>query len=1531
MEWKDLPCGKWTESNVSSWLTFIGIKEMYIQKLYEEEVTGPVLLGLQEKYLRDTIKMKGGQIQHLLLKREELLKPLQKKLKAVSCADIDSMGVGSSSECMRESKEKVQISNEKNESEPISKTNEVEPNSSSVSLALGDFRNFGDPGTDFRYVRNTVLPPETGIEDMIVPCHEYKSLETAHKLEPLKLKIKVAREVLRFACACMNMRSNGTIHFGVMDKVRGTHKHGEIIGIPIENQDDFVDALDYIEKCFDGSDQQSDARKCIRNPIFIEVIDNGANEARKVNWIIEYDVVPKASIVKNKLYSVGIPNFSEKDKKVKSEEKVSYYRVGANTPTILRKNLISFIQDLIKKDQQREEAEAFANQPAESREDLGRKLSILLTCGNKYIDNSLSFVIVTNKFNEEHLKTIKFLVHLNIFCVFDFDPDSKTSGLCGQYREHQAANLHFLHDYASKPGLSSTDFKTSLQLSEITSWIFCNGRNDYHGGEEPCDEKSWIKKRKKLLKRAVSVICNEILPPRSFVVIFLLMSQIEQPLVDTFHEFYSEMNGHDHLAIISESKDNYKKWSSLAQTSSDLESLKEISVVGMPMSHVDATIQTMQLSNKQLTRRLPVCNKGLCFLKTTDESTMYSLEIVSADQCDETNLELMEDEQVDNVEKYFYQGGKISWTHLWLAERAKCEHVIQRDAYKETTEILEGIVQVDTTKRSIQSITICHQAGSGGSTVAHQILWNWRTKLRCAVVKQSHPIPNVCRHSVLLREHEERDPMRRLPVLLLLDDCNAEYIDELRQELGNAVATMKINASVLCFILLICRRCHNPEKMSRNAQTVVVTHKLSKKENVLFAKKRSEMKSMPIESILAFVLMCEGFQKSYIEGFVKNLLKDIDQSSLTTRLIRFVALLNCHVENSYISVSHCEASLGLGIQRDRLSYCRFVESLSEQARLVFIQLRESTTNLSSIKIHPLVASEILEQLSAIHPQSSIAKDLLCDKVLMDHRFGRDDFLKFIRNLLTRRNRNNTGDSKDNLFSPLIKHICEEKPDGLQKATELLKTAYTCLGDDAFIAQQLARLLYTNNRFPEAQWWAEEAKRHLPRDSFILDTEGQVYKKWFYALHDGLGTAEKMPEEVCEVIGTALKGIAAFRASEICLKSGTASLNSSCYCGEIDVGCRLLRFISSVNAFSGKYGKHELMRYLLTDYIPEAVKKPWMKFHSQLKGLQRSIYNALECISEDLSYFHTDIIEDEEVCDTKEPEQISNPRKWLTRKSAVYASFFSDVLPHVDSPGSDSDDFGMITPLNRQMKIYQLGGGTLTSILSLLSDHNTERSGGKLEKIVAMYQNPKSNNLEQTELINFLCTQVALACTLPGSSKLMSLIELQNLSMRLVRERCKFATAYFLLSILFWPEDNESSPAKHEEVLMSAIKDLQHLFWQKSKAKKSRTITHFFLGKAMGHNRIIHKSAIEKHIAGNLTERRLKWRGGEVWNTPKVVQMLKRVKGWTENEHLFVQGTSKGSKIRVIPLNSASLPNANENVTFFLGFSFQGVMAFDIKV
>ncbi len=99
---------------------------------------------------------------------------------------------------------------------------------------------------------------------------------------------------------------------------------------------------------------------------------------------------------------------------------------------------------------------------------------------------------------------------------------------------------------------------------------------------------------------------------------------------------------------------------------------------------------------------------------------------------------------------------------------------------------------------------------------------------------------------------------------------------------------------------------------------------------------------------------------------------------------------------------------------------------------------------------------------------------------------------------------------------------------MEKAIDLLNLAYTRFDEDAFVAQQLARLLNENKNFEDAETWAKRAKSHLPQHIYILDTLGQVYKKWFYSKHDAIckKNADIQPEDITDIIDTALKGMTA---------------------------------------------------------------------------------------------------------------------------------------------------------------------------------------------------------------------------------------------------------------------------------------------------------------------------------------------------------------------------------------------------------------------
>lgn len=1539
MDYKTLPVNEWVENHVKCWLESTGIKKEYVDKLHEEEVTGPALMELDESFLKK-IGMKEGQIHILIQKRNELLQLQNKAQQAdgsssktpermdaqthparASNAPAQGTASGGSSGAVgtTSSESTAPASGKKQKG---SKKSQLQ--SADEVLELRNCRPFRSQDTDFKYVKDTVLAPESGVNDLITPCHEYKSFAIAAELNKDQLQSKFASEVIRFASACMNIRTNGTIHFGVMDSVEDkAWKHGQIVGVKVKNREDFVDALNYIDRCF-CNDLQEIAWKCIHPPVFVEVISKDSQEQR---FVVEVDIEPTFSLVKNNCFEVYLPKYNESSRKViLPKEPALYQRLGAKSEPVQRSKLTAFIQAIQDRDAQRERAELSSTQaPTEIPQDLGRKLSILLNDGKNHMDDSLRYILVTNRCEQDNLNHINFLMHLNIFCVFDFDEHSNVSGLYSKYKEHHETSPYFLQDFFKE---MKTDNSPSQKLFDQTSWIFCNGRSDFLGDEKPCDDNTWIRTKKKYLKKVITCICEEILPERSFIVLFLLLSPVQKPLVDTFQEFYTEMNGMEYIVCITESRENYSKWANLAQESCSIETLEQCSVVGMKLSHVDATIQKMLPSTAQ-PRHLPTSTGGVCILPLREEEKLCSLEILCADQCDDLNLT---EEQKQEIEQNFYRGRKITWENLWLADRKLCGDIIEREACTEASKLLDGILRGSGQNYSVAKLKIFHHPGSGGSTIARQVLWKNRKRFRCAVIKTSYSHSTVCKHVLALRDYEEKEITHCFPVLLLIEDYEDEYFEDLQTDLMEAVATRKTNTCKPYFILICCRRYNNPERLCKISplDTVAVTHKLTESEKKLFNTKLEKLQQEYGEPdfILTFVLMCKEFDKTYVSHAVEHMLQGIDPSSRDTCLMCYVALLNCYVPNSYISLSHCEAFLGLGAYTDSKARAYdFKHHLSEQVRMIFIELKENTTYISSIRIiHCLVAKEILHQLTG-NQQSQLATTLLQEKVLFENRFGREEFIKFIRHLFIRRDKRSRGDNTDTLFSPFIEHVCEAED--CEKAIAVLQAAYELLGKDAFFAQQLARLNYSNEKFEAAKYWAEVAKSHLPTDSYILDTEGQVYRRLFSFTVDRM-TEEDTPEQITETILIALKAMKCFRAAQEAAKRERENMNNAGYYGEVEVGCRLLRFLSTLPVFprspEGEYP--ELVKYLTTDYIPEDIRRTWAMLHSRLKGLRQNLYNALEWISEELSYFQTE--KNQEKDDEKDNEElIDNPRKWLRRQSAVYAKFFISASLIAESNN------GPDTELMRRMIIYGSGGGNVTNILSFLTGREN-RSAENLERILDSYpQDPLRNRLEDNDLINFILSHITLACLAPGSAKLLPLPTLRELSRRFIKGKRQFpASAFFLLTLLYWPDealDKEPNPEK-DEILTSALQTLKRLYDIKMKdvpTRKKRIYTPFFLGKGYGLRKIVHRNKIDKFMEGSLDERRMKWLNGSVWNIPIIRDNLKRVCGWTKDRNLFIRGHMKD--VRILPLHHLSVPAGNENVTFYLGFSFNGLVAFDIVV
>lgn len=199
------------------------------------------------------------------------------------------------------------------------------------------------------------------------------------------------------------------------------------------------------------------------------------------------------------------------------------------------------------------------------------------------------------------------------------------------------------------------------------------------------------------------------------------------------------------------------------------------------------------------------------------------------------------------------------------------------------------------------------------------------------------------------------------------------------------------------------------------------------------------------------------------------------------------------------------------------------------------------------------------------------------------------------------------------------------------------------------------------------------------------------------------------------------------------------------------------------------------------------------------------------------------------------------------------------------------------------------------------------------------------------------SHIALKCLSPNSPKVVFLEDLQALSHQFPADRKKcLSGALFVLTLLFWPEEHDTDDEKESkfEIVQSAVEQLEKHYQNKMKdmpQRKRRIYTHFFLGNGSGLGKFVHKKKFERVTKVlSVSEKRMKWFSGEAWKMPEIAKMLKHVSGWTEDGVVHLEGPQK-KKFTISPLYMPSVPHGNENITFYLGFTFRGPVACDIIV
>eukprot|EP00920_Eleutheroschizon_duboscqi_P031308 GHVT01075671.1.p1 GENE.GHVT01075671.1~~GHVT01075671.1.p1 ORF type:complete len:222 (-),score=12.50 GHVT01075671.1:5-670(-) len=179
---------EWTVDDVAEWLKTQSFKDDVIEAFKKTDMDG------QSLFLFNTNEI----VEHLGIKYGTALR-------------IDA--------ARKKLKEELDKAPTERPLEPL----KMEPDTEEPCIGQETYRPFDKAvHPTFKYKKNGVLPvPDDRPGNLLTPIHRY--------IADVKEPTKFATHVVEFAAACLNDRTNGTIHFGIKDSKNVFQIHGLIV------------------------------------------------------------------------------------------------------------------------------------------------------------------------------------------------------------------------------------------------------------------------------------------------------------------------------------------------------------------------------------------------------------------------------------------------------------------------------------------------------------------------------------------------------------------------------------------------------------------------------------------------------------------------------------------------------------------------------------------------------------------------------------------------------------------------------------------------------------------------------------------------------------------------------------------------------------------------------------------------------------------------------------------------------------------------------------------------------------------------------------------------------------------------------------------------------------------------------------------------------------------------------------------------------------------------------------------------------
>ena len=1394
------------------------------------------------------------------------------------------------------------------------------------------------------------------VTDLINPVESFVRVDLGDD----KNLVLFTENVMKVICACLNDRTNARIYVGVGDDCT---IHGTVLARDFSSYHKIIGKMIY--RCF-HKDVRDTVHQCVRHPKFVDVVT--AEACQDKLYVLEIDVIPSADLCRNKLFPVRLPNkeksseeqiFLEKEALFKFQNEDVICLSGEKKHQLSEKieaqnGLRKYHENLHLKKQEQEKEDMF-----------GMKQKLLELLGldtGKYVD--LYPILVMNQPSENMdqnyiTENLAFIANMELKAVFDFDANG-TIQTCVENELNKLVKIipttdefdqHSTHNQNNPERLAA--FQDELLSSKLPHWIFCNGF-ELGGGKFPKLSKlKWHKEKKESFKECVSFFKKQI-PQGRAVIIFAILSHEPSMMTDAIQEFMSAFP--EQWVFICEDKNLVQPhFEELTRRSvEEKDTLQKRSIIDVPFKKVQAIIQKATGFMQVSASTLP-CSDGK-FIQLNDKMKheLTDLEILSSTECDQL-ADMPQDSRKQmeiEEENYFYKGGEVSWRNFWFNK-----HVLQRSKHKSICQEVYKTAQSDTVGDSyLGRLTLYHQPGAGGTTMAKHVLWDCRKAFRCAIVRNK--TEQTASQINTLRSYKDVRPM---PVLLLLDNVEEEpatnLLAELELQAKQTVRSMEHTERPkhFCLVLVCLRRSKMPIKSTDGYRTLL-KHELLPNELTWFQRKFNDLEQRFGEKdiqnsnqinpklLISFNIMKQNFDQSYIRRMTKDMVNEIDRE-LEKKLLKYIALLNAfdldfkEVPCAAFDNMMVKIPWQSGPRRGRGAAARCWEAnLSSEFRVLINET--STASFTSIKAmritNPLLSKEILRvlQTSSETTSDTISSFMLeflnCKEVFSVTCHAKEGLLKIVKDLMKRRGRLPSG-TPESKFAPLIQHIVDKET--VECGLEVLEKAFT-LTTDPYVAQQIARLCMHAQKWDVAIKFADEAIRMKQESSFLWDTYGRIYQNQLLDKYYQFSTTpdKKLDmEEVLEVTEIAMKGAEIFRQVQRCSEQESSSLptNNAGYFGELEITECLLHCLRTAKCFKNIT---ELKQCLVEDeYYPDALKKMVEevgdKGHllEKLKTIKQCTEEAMNKLEDERMQLHGETIDEYR----ENSIQQRNRKMELVQKNLdFYLGEQAEKLPSNIDPLSDE------ACRRRRRRINTLGGTSSRSIFDLKLQLDGQHKLIEIRKLCLA-------NID-TQYATAMDYQVAIAASISLTTidpkyvhKYIQFSEILRLSQMLYEKRnigegMIFLEPYLFYVLFNWPKKTAASlttPKQLQQVLTN-WKDAYYLKWPKqsdgNKPNKQKDKTIFFFGYGSEMASVVSYHEIKAFQRGEI-----------FWREPSVVRKLRRFEGvlldYGEYVSVHVKHAS-GHPIEIptsFPIRDRK--RWNKRVYFVIGFSWKGPKAFDISL